>query len=82
MKNYFCIFLYLLCSTVYSYAVEFELSDIIKQARETEIAKHKQIVENENNIKNTEKQNITGNNNSEQITNSANNNNSDLKKEQ
>jgi hypothetical protein len=60
-----------------TYAIDFELSDIIKQARETEIIKQKQI---ETDMKTTEKQvqDITENNNSEQITNSSN----DIKKEQ
>ena len=60
-----------------TYAIDFELSDIIKQARETEITKQKQI---ETDMKTTEKQvqDITENNNSEQITNSSN----DIKKEQ
>lgn len=76
-KIIFCIILYSITSFMRTYAIDFELSDIIKQARETEITKQKQI---ETDMKTTEKQvqDITENNNSEQITNSSN----DIKKEQ
>ena len=70
-KIIFCIILYSFTSLMSSYAIEFELSDIIKQARDAEIMKQKQIINSENNIKEAKKQeqNKEKNNNTEQITN-------------
>ena len=50
-KIIFCIILYSITSFMRTYAIDFELSDIIKQARETEITKQKQI---ETDMKTTE----------------------------
>ena len=85
MRKIFCIFLYLFTSISSSFAVDFELSDLIKQARDAEIAKYKQTALNETLTNKKEKQvqnNKENNNNSEQITNSSLKNSPDIQKEQ
>lgn len=83
-KILFCIILYPFVSVLSAYAIEFELSEVIKQAREAETIRQKQIIANTNNIKNTEKQkqNTNENNNSEHLTNQTQTNGNNNKKEQ
>ena len=83
-KILFCIILYPFVSVLSTYAIEFELSEVIKQAREAETFRQKQIIANTNNIKNTEKQkqNPSENNNSEQLKKPAQTNGNNNKKEQ
>ena len=83
-KIIFCIVLYSFTSLISSQAVEFELSDVIKQARENEKAKHQQIKDIDKNIKQVDNknQNLAENINSQQITNSSIDNSSEIQKEQ
>ena len=56
MRNIlFCIILYTFTSNLYSYAVEFELSDVIKQARQAEIMKNHQQYTTEQNARKSDK---------------------------
>ncbi len=70
-KILFCIILYAFISNVSTYAAEFELSDIIKQAREAEKTR---IIQENNKIQEQKSKESNEKNISEQITNSAVNN--------